>query len=134
MNRRDALLVPLALVAAWRPYAALAQTRPERSARIGVLFGSAMIASLLSPLRAALRDLGWIEGRNIIIDQRVAGQAAELAGLATELVRLDPDLIVVANLEAIAMLQATRTIPTVIAGALDPVGARVAQSLAHQRL
>ena len=131
MNRRDTIVALLALVAAARPHAALAQPRPQKSARIGILLGSAGIASLFPPLRTELRALGWIEGRNIVIDQRVAGQPAELPQLALEMVRLDPDLIVVANLEAPAVLQATHTVPIIIAGAVDPVGAGFARSVAH---
>jgi len=131
MNRRDTVHALLALAAVATSCASSAQTRPEKSARIGMLFGSAGIASLFLPLRTVLRDLGWIEGRNIVFDERVATQPADLSRLAVELVRLNPDLIVVWNLEAPAVLQTTRTVPIVVGGALDPVASGFAQSLAH---
>jgi putative ABC transport system substrate-binding protein len=133
MNRRDATRALLALAAAAQPGLSRAQSRPGKSARVAVLFASEGNASLFQPFLDALRELGWVEGKNLVLDQRVAdGRPTELPALAAELVQLNPDVIVVpSNFEADAVLRATRTIPLVVAVASDPVEMGFAQSLAH---
>ena len=81
----------------------------------------------------ALRDLGYVEGQNIVIEYRYAeGKTDRFPELAAELVRLKVDIIVVAGNRAIrAAKNATKTIPIVMAGAgSDPVGGLV-ESLAR---
>ena len=75
--------------------------------------------------RDGLRELGWVEGRNLVIEVRSAGGKRELlSGLAAELVRLNVDVLVgAATLEAQALMQATKTIPIVFAASSDPVEA-----------
>jgi putative tryptophan/tyrosine transport system substrate-binding protein len=84
-------------------------------------------------LRQGLRDLGWIEGHNLIIEPRFAdGQAERLAELAAELLRLQPDLIVTQGEPAAkAMASATPTLPIIFTGHADPVGTRLVDSFAH---
>jgi putative tryptophan/tyrosine transport system substrate-binding protein len=79
----------------------------------------------------ALRDLGYIEGRNIAIERRFAwGQQALLPDLAAELVRLNVDVIVTGGNPVIAAVkQATGTIPIVMAAGRDPVGSGFVASL-----
>jgi putative tryptophan/tyrosine transport system substrate-binding protein len=81
----------------------------------------------------ALNDLGYVEGRNLVIDIRYAdGKDELLPGLAAELVALKPDVIVaVTTLATSAAQQATRTIPIVIVQVSDPVGSGFVASLAH---
>jgi len=81
----------------------------------------------------ALRDLGYIEGRNIVIDRRWAeGINERYSSLATELVALKPDVIVADTTPAIlAAKRATATIPIVMVTPADPVGSGLVDSLAR---
>jgi len=87
----------------------------------------------LEPFRQGLRDLGYVEGRNILIETRYAdGKLDRLPDLAAELVRLQVDVIVTGGENAArAAQQATSTIPIVIGAAGDPVGAGLVASLAR---
>jgi putative tryptophan/tyrosine transport system substrate-binding protein len=80
-----------------------------------------------------LRDLGWIEGRTILIEHRwAAGRPERVAEIADEFIRLKVDLIVTtATNDSVAMKQATSVIPIVFAVAGDPVGVGLVASLAR---
>jgi putative tryptophan/tyrosine transport system substrate-binding protein len=86
----------------------------------------------LEAFRQGLRDLGYVEGRNILIESRYAeGQEDRLTTLAAELVRLPVDVLVAAGTTAIQAAQhATSTIPIVMAVAVDPVAQGFVASLA----
>src|SRR4030095_16792778 len=103
--------------------------------RIGFLDNSTAsgIAVLLEAFRQELSKLGWIEGKNITIEYRVAEQKPErLPELAADLVRLKVDLILVPSQPtALGAKKATSTIPIVMANAGDPVGAGLVASLAR---
>src|SRR5262245_260523 len=103
--------------------------------RIGYLENSTASGSavLLDAFRQELSKLGWIEGKNITIEYRFAEQKLErLPELAADLVRLKVDLIMVAGGPTpLAAKGATSTIPIVMAGSLDPVGAGLVASLAR---
>ena len=88
---------------------------------------------LLDAFREGLRDLGYVEGRDVVIEQRWAsGHYDKLPALADELVRLKVDIIVTsATPGAIAAKNATSTIPIVIAASSDPVASGIVASLAH---
>jgi putative ABC transport system substrate-binding protein len=88
---------------------------------------------LLDAFREGMRDHGYIEGKNIVIEQRWAsGHYDELPALADELVRLNVDIIVTsATPGALAAKRATNTIPIVIASSADPVASGLVASLAH---
>ncbi len=88
---------------------------------------------LLDAFREGLRELGYIEGKNVVIESRWAsGHYDKLPALADELVRLKVDIIVTsATPGAMAAKNATSTIPIVIASSSDPVASRVVASLAH---
>ena len=105
--------------------------------RIGFLDSSTPSggAVLVDAFRQELSKLGWTQGKNITIEYRFAEQKSErLAELATELVRLKVDLIVVASTgPALAAKSATATIPIVMASGGDPVGAGLVSSLARPR-
>jgi putative ABC transport system substrate-binding protein len=134
MNRRN-LLSLLGGVAAW-PVAARAQ-QPNRVQRVGVLINlSADDAE--SPVRVAafsqgLRELGWIDGRNIRIDYRWGGGDPDrVRKYAAELVALAPDVILVSSGSALAtVLNTTHTVPIVFMGVTDPVGGGYVASLAR---
>ena len=89
--------------------------------------------ALFEAFRQQLSNLGYVGGKNLIIDQRAAeGRSERLLALATELVALRPDVIVAVATPAIAAAQrATSTIPIVMTPATDPVGSRFVKSLAR---
>jgi putative ABC transport system substrate-binding protein len=124
-----AILCALAL-----PFAAEAQT-PGPVPHVGYLdFGSPASGAVnLDAFRQGLRDLGWVEGRNIVLEVRFAdGKPARLPELAAELVGLHVDLIFASSAPAaLAAKHATSTIPIVIGFVADPVGSGVVASLAH---
>ena len=105
-------------------------------ARIGFLDSSTAsgMAVLLDAFKQGLSKLGWIEGKNIIIEYRFAEYKAadRLPDLVAELVRLKVDLIVTTgNPSALAAKKATTAIPIVMATAPDPVGSGLVASLAR---
>jgi len=87
----------------------------------------------LNPVRDALKELGWIEGRNLIIDTRFADNEIDrLPALAAELVALKVDVIVTQSTPAaIAAKNATTVIPIVMAGSSNPEWLGLVASLAH---
>jgi putative ABC transport system substrate-binding protein len=103
--------------------------------RIGVLeiVGIAANAANLSAFRQGLRELGYVEGQNLVIEYRSAdGQAEQFPNLASELVRLNVDVIVTRGTPAaLAAKRATATTPIVMASSGDPVRAGIVASLAH---
>ena len=107
----------------------------ESPRRIGYLAGGSGTVSAVNvdAFRDALRDLGWIEGRNLSIEYRFAdGRAERLPDLAAELVRLKVDLILaVPTPAALAARDATATIPIVMVSVADPVAVGLVESLAR---
>ncbi|HEU4370173.1 MAG TPA: ABC transporter substrate-binding protein [Methylomirabilota bacterium] len=109
---------------------------PARSVRIGYLAlvsPTTEMVPIWNAFVGRLAELGWVQGRNLVLESRYAdGRAERLRALADELVRLPVDLIVASGVSAVlAAKAATSTIPIVIAGASDPVGFGLVQSLAH---
>ena len=130
MKRRDFVTLLGGTAAAW-PLAAFAQ-QPAKPPTIGFLGAD---ASAFAPWAAAfvagLRDLGWIEGRTIVIEYRWSeGRPERYAEIAAEFVRLKVDVIVTVGTAVPLVKQATSTIPIVFAVAIDPVGAGLVASLA----
>jgi ABC-type uncharacterized transport system substrate-binding protein len=101
--------------------------------RIGVLLLGASPNANLDVFIQELRELGHIEGKNILIEYRYAeGKEDRLPELATELVRLKVDGIFTVGTPALfALKQATKTIPIVFFSTSDPIGTGVVASLAH---
>jgi ABC-type uncharacterized transport system substrate-binding protein len=101
--------------------------------RIGFLAFSPPNPSLDGAFRQGLRDLGYIEGRNLVIEYRSAdGQLGRLPDRAAELVALNVDLVVAASTPAaLAAKRATRTIPIVFPAVADAVGSGLVGGLAH---
>jgi putative ABC transport system substrate-binding protein len=128
MRRREFITLMGGAAVAW-PQAARAQQPITRMPRIGIIDD----APIWGNFRAGLRDLDYIEGRNIAIEYRSAeGQPDRLAAVATELVRLPVDLIATWGTAAShAAKQATTTIPIVMIGIGDPVRAGLVASLAR---
>jgi putative tryptophan/tyrosine transport system substrate-binding protein len=128
MKRLAVPLLSLALLAA--PLAAEAQ-QASPVPRIGVLRPGLPLGPYIETFRRALRDLGYVEGRNVIIEFRWAhGRADRLPELAADLARLPLDLIVVAGTKPTRAVQrATGTIPIVMVAVGDPVSSRFVRSL-----
>ena len=109
--------------------------QPERIPRIGVLAGpsASFFSARLESFRQGLRELGYVEGKNILFEDRYAeGKLDRLPDLAAELVRLKVDLIVTASDPAIwAAKKAGPTIPIVFAATSDPVRSGIVSSLAR---
>jgi putative ABC transport system substrate-binding protein len=118
------------------PLAAEAQPA-ARTPRIGVLLPGTPATAARSPRMQAfyqsLRDLGWVEGQNVVFERRYAeGQYDRLSALATELARLNVDVIVTASTPpAKAAKSATTSIPIVILDPGDPVATGLVTSLAR---
>jgi len=127
-----ALAFLLSLVAA--PLAVDAQ-QSQKVYRIGMLerTSTTLSAANLNGFRQGLRELGYVEGKNFIIEYRSAdGGDEQFPSLATELVRLKVDLILARGTPAaLAAKNATGTIPVVITGVPDPVGQGVVANLAR---
>ena len=135
MIRGVAVIAVLALSLLAAPLAAEAQ-QAAKVARIGYLSPNlAASPHLREAFRQGLRDLGYVEGRNVVIEYRDAeGKVERLPALAAELVALKVDVIVAEGgntLVPLAAKQATRTIPIVFAAAADPVGSGLVTSLAR---
>src|SRR5262245_42399685 len=131
MTRLVVALLALALLAV--PLAAEAQ-QTAKIARIGFLAASlAVTPQLLEAFRHGLRDLGYVEGRNLVIEIRDAeGKLERFPALAAELVALNVDVILAGSTpHAVAAKQATRTLPIVFAAPDDPVGSGLVTSLAR---
>ena len=135
MNSRRKIVLALGAGALAAPLASFAQQKSAKVARIGFLSAASASGSvsLAEELRQGLRDLGYVEGKSIIIESRWAeGKYERLPGLAAELVGLKVDVIVASTTPAVqAARQATTTIPIVMVGTGDPVGSRFIASLAR---
>jgi putative ABC transport system substrate-binding protein len=131
LNRRKTIIALIGLGAV--PLAADSQ-QAAKIARIGYLAGNlAATPHLPEAFRQGLRDLGYVEGRNVVIEYRDAGGKLErLPALAAELVALKVDVIVTAGTpQTLAAKQATKTVPIVFAQAVDPVTSGLVGSLAR---
>ncbi len=132
MERRTFMaMLTCGIVAA--PLAAEAQ-QAAKVPRIGYLAGSLAAAPHVpEAFLQGLRDLGYVEGRNVVIEYRSAeGKLERLPALAAELVALKVDVIVASGtLAALAAKQATSTLPIVFSPAADPVGSGLVTSLAR---
>jgi len=123
-----ALTVTLALLAA--PLAGDAQRSPEVR-RIGYLQAgiSGLPLSFYEVLRQGLRDLGYVEGRNLVIEYRSGDSRARLDELAAELVQLKVEVIVTPGAATSAAKSATETVPIVFSYSGDPIEAGFVKSL-----
>jgi ABC-type uncharacterized transport system substrate-binding protein len=135
VRRREFIKLIGGAAAAW-PVATRAQ-QGGKTFRIGYLgvSSSSLEPHYVAAFREKLRELGRVDGENIAIEYRWAeGQDDRLPSLATELVGLRPDIIVTTGTPgALAAMQATKTIPIVMASSADPVAAGLVASLARPR-
>jgi putative ABC transport system substrate-binding protein len=112
------------------------EAQPKKIPRVGYLSTQTVSshALSLSSFREGLRDLGYVEGKNLVIEYRYAeGRLDQMADLAAELVRLKVDVIVTQSTPAaMAAKNATKTIPIIISGGTtDPVATGLVPSLAR---
>lgn len=131
MKRRGFIALLGSAAVAW-PAAVHAQ-QPGKIYRIGFLGDSPADSEATEAFRQGLRDLGYVEGRNIIIQYRWAeGKAERMRELAEELVRLNVDVIIVpSSIYTEAAKRATSTIPIVFMGHADPLGTGHVTSLSR---
>ena len=133
MKRREFMILLGGAAVAW-PLAGRAQ-QPAGVARIGILSDTASPPTPFEPMIAqGLRDLGWVEGRNLVIERRYAREKRYeiLPSLAAELVGLQPDVIVAIGTGAAqAAKNGTETIPIVFARIGDPIGYGLVPSLSR---
>jgi putative ABC transport system substrate-binding protein len=134
MNNRRKLLIVLGTAALAAPFGSLAQQQ-GKVWRVGFLAMRSPTAS--NPVVSygafvqGMRELGYVEGKNLIIEWRMAeGKVERLPTLAAELVQLKVDVIVAAGVQPTsAAQQATTTIPIVMGNSIDPVGSGFVASL-----
>ncbi|MBI2180950.1 MAG: ABC transporter substrate-binding protein [Deltaproteobacteria bacterium] len=115
------------------PFPAQAQ-QAKKIHRIGILIppSASFLSARVEAFRQRLRELGYVEGKNIFIEYRYAeGKLERLPDLAAELVRLKVDVIVTTGAAVLAAKKASPTIPIVFAAAGDPVGSGLVSSLAR---
>ena len=135
MNNRRKLLLALgasALASPLTPHAQ-PQTKVWRVGFLAVRRPVSLDSDVFGALPQGMRELGYVEGKNLVIEWRFAdGKIERLPGLATELVQLNVDVIVTAGTPATSAAQkATATIPIVMGTASDPVGSGFIKSLAR---
>ncbi|HSY26050.1 MAG TPA: ABC transporter substrate-binding protein, partial [Burkholderiaceae bacterium] len=135
MQRRAFITLVGGAAATW-PLAARAQ-RTDRMRTVSMLLGLAEkdpeAINRVKAFRLGMRDLGWIEGRNVQIDYRfTAANPESIDKNVAEVVRLAPDVIVVnSSAVMVALRPATSTIPIVFAVVSDPVSQGFISNLAH---
>jgi putative tryptophan/tyrosine transport system substrate-binding protein len=131
MDRRRFVLTSLAGALA-APLSVEAQ-EAGKVYRLGYLSSHPAETFRVDVLRQALHELGWVEGRNLVVDYRSAdGKINRLPDLAAELIRFKPDVMVaVPTVSALAAQRTTQEIPIVFTHVSDPVGSGLVQSLAR---
>ncbi len=130
MNRRQATIALAALGIAVRHVIAQPAIARRRIAFLGVS-SAREYAPLVDAFVGTLRDLGYEEGRNVVLDYRWAdGRDERLPALAAELLRLGPDVVVTHATGVPAVQKATSTVPIVMGASADPVGFGLVASLA----
>jgi putative tryptophan/tyrosine transport system substrate-binding protein len=134
MRRREFIKLIAGSAVVW-PLTAHAQQQTDKAWRVGYLTPSSATnfsVAVLDAFRLKLKDLGYVEGRNLgLYVRRANDDFAQLPALASELVSLAPNVIVSASQTATLPLQrATSSIPIVMAASADPIGSGFVKSLA----
>ena len=127
MKRREFIAASAALPVS--PRRSLAQGKRRR---VGFLAMDVVEPTVQKAWLEGLRNHGWIDGRNLIIEYRYAPSQDRLPAFAAELVALSPDVLIAPNTQAaVALKSATANIPIVFAGVGDPVILGLVQSMSH---
>ena len=129
-NLKFAILIAALLFTLCYPAEAQQQAKV---ARLGEIRASTNLSPRSKLFHEALQGLGYIEGKNIAFEYRLSeGKLDRLPALAEELARLKVDVLIASSTaEAVALKNATRTIPIVLVGISDPIGSRLIDSLAR---
>jgi putative ABC transport system substrate-binding protein len=134
VNNRRKLIVALGASVLAAPFRIRAQ-QVKKSVAVGILATEDQLSAqtVVAAFKQGLQELGYVEGKNLILQLRFADGKFELVpGFATELVNLNVDVIVSAGtVTTIALQKATSTIPIVMANTLDPVGNGLVKTLAR---
>jgi len=132
VNSRRKLVIALGASALAAPYGSFAQ-QPGKVWRVGVLGARSGPDKLIEAFREQLRTLGYVEGRNVVLEYRWSpGKEERLVELATELVHLNVDVLVtISTVATVAAKRATSNIPIVMASVPDPIGNKLIASLAR---
>jgi putative ABC transport system substrate-binding protein len=126
MKRREFIAATAALLVS--PRRSLAQSLR----RIGVLSYTLENVRNIEAWGSGLREKGWIEGKNLLIEYRDAQTPDRFSALAAELVALNPDLLIASTSPpAVALKSATTSIPIIFVASYDPVGIGLVQSLSR---
>jgi putative ABC transport system substrate-binding protein len=127
MKRREFIAATAALLVSLPVLRA--QGTPRRIGCFGILENAPII---LDAWRSGLRERGWIEGKNLLVEYRYTQPTNRYPALAAELTALSPELVVAAGPQAaVALKSATATIPILFVAVADPVGLGLVQSLAR---
>ena len=131
--RKCVLLIALVVIPIVVAVIADAQQQAKKIPRIGILRTGSAPDPFVEAFRQGLRDLGYVEGKSVVIEYRWAeGRTDRLPDLAADLVRLGVDVIVPGgNIATRAVQKATSTIPVVMSGTTDPVADGFVVSLAR---
>ena len=128
MKRREFITAAAALLVS--PRRLRAQGTPRRVGYLGRFADEPGSNSIPDAWLSGLREKGWIEGKNLIIEYRFAPD--RLPALAADLIALRPDVLIAPGPQAaVALKSATATIPIVFVAVADPVGLGLVQSLSH---
>jgi putative ABC transport system substrate-binding protein len=129
MKRREFIAATTAALLV-SPRVLRAQGTPRRIACFGIFLENA--PNILDAWRSGLRERGWIEGKNLLVEYRYTQPTVRYPALAAELTALSPDLVIAAGPQAaVALKSATATIPIIFVAVFDPVGLGLIQSLAR---
>ena len=132
MKNKVALSVTIAIILAFYCPAEAQQTT-KATPRIGFIFSSTSDPPMFEAFQQGLRDLGYVDGKNISIESRYGeGRLDRMPALVNEHVQEKVDVIVATNNVVIqASKKATKTIPIVMISSIDPVAAGYVESFAH---
>jgi len=133
MNRRILLSISLGIAVAFGPLISPAADPAPRVVRLGFVGPLSPSTLSFAPFWQRLRELGWVEGENLLVERRTAdGHLERLPGLIADVIDRKPDVLVTYGMPgAIAARKATSTIPVVAWAMVDPVRSGVVASLAR---
>ena len=133
MNRRILLSISLGIAVAFGPLISPAADPAPRVVRLGFVGPLSPSTLSFAPFWQRLRELGWVEGENLLVERRTAdGHLERLPGLIADVIDRKPDVLVTYGMPgAIAARKATTTIPVVAWAMVDPVRSGVVASLAR---
>ena len=126
-------LVWLLATFALMPVPSVSAQQAKKVYRVGIVTLGFLLPEQTEAFRQGIRDLGYVEGRDLVIDSRFAeGKLDRLSDLVAELLRLKPDVMVSNSTEAIQLIRdSSKSTPVVMSSISDPLGSGLVASLAH---